>query len=859
MEFYIKKNATLPFLKVEICKDGRSDFNLNSFLDSNSTFYISLFDKTIDKILFSSKECFVTTEVSPFEGKTLYYLNYQFTNKDTIKEGRYEVQISAPSENGVIILPLQEKFYVNIIDSFAADNSSFSDLYSLNLPCCGFQETFDVDGLTLDAYYYSGSLIIDYVLTSTKVYNQDIRVNFTNVLEVISGTTVEIVTGVTINSGETRGVTQVIFPDYNFNNLTQSSLLSSVEFINTVPNTLFNFEGNVIFNTVPPTPTPTRTPTPTVTPTNTITPTPTNTITPTVTQTPTPSSTVTLTPSITVTPTNPCVEYITDEFGNFILTENGDYIISEINPCISPTPTKTPTPTPTNTPTNTPTLSITPSITSTLTPTITPSSSESLYPLTINVQSMSGGESIIFEGITYTANTTVNILINTTYLIEAVPSPGYILTGWGSIGGVSFEFLSGNTWTFSMNFTGGSSITPQYEEIPAPTPTPTVTPTMTETPTNTPSETVTLTPSITETETPTPTPTMTETPQIIESPTPTPTETVTPTLTNSPTNTETPTVTPTVTPSSGSTPSCPYRVGFFNTSGNVMRFDYNGYDNQIYVVTTGGTEVYDTSYSYIQTIPNSFTAGTPTSASIVFVSEFVYVGGDPSNQSIDIYDNINLTANIVNIGTDVLEMSVDRLGSYVGFTLGNDEYQQITVSTQNTGGLTNVTATTNGDISLSRIDDYFWIVSSGDTLVKFDSATKSIASTETIASGGYSGYRKTLLDDPNNGYTYILVNGQSLMIYDGGGFNSEIDLTSYSGTNTSMTIDQNNNKLYILNVVGNVFGLIKIDITTLTDEGLFPLGSYAGYTNGEIIYELNNTEILFSLYPYINRINRVCT
>jgi hypothetical protein len=467
---------------------------------------------------------------------------------------------------------------------------------------------------------------------------------------------------------------------------------------------------------------------------------------------------------------------------------------------------------------------------------------------------MSGGESIIFDGITYTANTTVNILLNTPYLIEAVPSPGYTLGGWGGAG-VSIVFLSGNTWEVSINSTGGSSITPQYEEIPSTTPTPTNTPTMTETPqvieSPTPTPTETVTPTITETPTNTPTNTLTITPTMTETPTNTPSET--PSIT--PTNT----MTPTVTPTSGATPSCPYRVGFFNTSGNVMRFDYNGYDSQIYVVTTGGTEVYDTSYSYIQTIPNSFTAGTPTSASIVFVSEFVYVGGDPSNKSIDIYDTINLTANTVNIGTSVLEMSVDRTGSHVGFTIDTDDYQQITVSTQNTSGPTNVTATTNGDISLSRIDDYFWIVSSGDTLVKFDSVTKLIASTETIASGGYSGYRKTLLDDPNNGYTYILVNGQSLMIYDGGGFNSEIDLTSYSGTNTSMTIDQNNNKLYILNVVGNVFGLIKIDITTLTDEGLFPLGSYAGRTNGEIIYELNNTEILFSLYPYINRINRVCT
>jgi hypothetical protein len=331
MEFYIKKNATLPFLKVEICKDGRSDFNLNSFLDSNNPFYISLFDKTIDKILFSSKECFVTTEVSPFEGKTLYYLNYQFTNKDTIKEGRYEVQISAPSENGVIILPLQEKFYVNIIDSFAADNSSFSDLYSLNLPCCGFQETFDIDGLTLEAYYYPGSLIIDYILTSTKSYDKDITVNFTNTLEVITGSTIQIFTGVTISSGETRGTSQIVFSGYDYNNLSQISYLSSVEFIDDIPNTILNLEGSSIFNTPPPSVTPTKTPTPTLT----STPTPTRTQTP------------TRTPTLSVTPTN--------------------------TPSITPTNTTTNTNTPTNTITNTP--SVTPTNTLTQTNTPTPSNS----------------------------------------------------------------------------------------------------------------------------------------------------------------------------------------------------------------------------------------------------------------------------------------------------------------------------------------------------------------------------------------------------------------------------------------------------------------------------------------------------
>jgi len=126
---------------------------------------------------------------------------------------------------------------------------------------------------------------------------------------------------------------------------------------------------------------------------------------------------------------------------------------------------------------------------------------------------MSGGESIIFEGITYTANTTVNILINTLYIIEAVPSPGYILGGWGTTGGVSIEFLSGNTFTISMNFTGGSSITPQYEEIP--TPTPTNTNTTTPTPTESETPTPTITPTNTETPTPTPTITPSQTPSSV--------------------------------------------------------------------------------------------------------------------------------------------------------------------------------------------------------------------------------------------------------------------------------------------------------------------------------------------------------
>ena len=222
MEFYIKKNSTLPILKMEIIKDGRSDFDRNSFLSGNTTFLISLYDKSNDKFLFASKECYVTSETD-YNNNISYYLNYQFTNKDTLKEGRYEVQVSIPSEQGVILLPLQDKFYVNILDSFSVDNLGFDNLYSAKLPCCGFNQTYELQGLTLNAYYYSGSVIVDYVLQSNQIFDYNVTVNFTNILYTITGDSLTITTGVTINSGETIGSTQIIFSSIDYNNLNQIS------------------------------------------------------------------------------------------------------------------------------------------------------------------------------------------------------------------------------------------------------------------------------------------------------------------------------------------------------------------------------------------------------------------------------------------------------------------------------------------------------------------------------------------------------------------------------------------------------------------------------------------------------------
>ena len=130
MDFYIKKGASLPILKVEMCLDGRSDYHLNSYINSELPVYLSLIDELNGTILFASKECFVTSEFSSFENKMLYYINYQFTRKETNEIGKFTTQFSISSDNGVVLLPLKEKIYVNIIDSFSV-NDFVTDICSL--------------------------------------------------------------------------------------------------------------------------------------------------------------------------------------------------------------------------------------------------------------------------------------------------------------------------------------------------------------------------------------------------------------------------------------------------------------------------------------------------------------------------------------------------------------------------------------------------------------------------------------------------------------------------------------------------------------------------------------------------------
>jgi hypothetical protein len=137
MEFFIKKNATLPLLKMQVVKDGRSDYNRMMELIENSAIFFSMVDieTGIPKIITRPAGFVSKTMIDP-NSDPEYYIYYQFTNKDTRKVGRYEGQFLLRNSDGVLILPIRDKLYINIQESFIADDLPYDSCYVSEFPCC---------------------------------------------------------------------------------------------------------------------------------------------------------------------------------------------------------------------------------------------------------------------------------------------------------------------------------------------------------------------------------------------------------------------------------------------------------------------------------------------------------------------------------------------------------------------------------------------------------------------------------------------------------------------------------------------------------------------------------------------------
>lgn len=122
MEFFIRKGATDPILKLRLVDDGRNDkSSLNDLLENaDIRFDMVAVGSEIPHIL--NAQCYLTTRTKKYDQTTdEYYITYRFTESQTRESGKFEgvINIQFRDTNlqptNKLIIPIKERLFINII------------------------------------------------------------------------------------------------------------------------------------------------------------------------------------------------------------------------------------------------------------------------------------------------------------------------------------------------------------------------------------------------------------------------------------------------------------------------------------------------------------------------------------------------------------------------------------------------------------------------------------------------------------------------------------------------------------------------------------------------------------------------
>lgn len=122
MEFFIRKGATDPILKLRLVDDGRNDkSSLNDLLENaDIRFDMISVESEIPHIL--NAQCHLTTRTKKYDQTTdEYYITYRFTEAQTRESGKFEgiINIQFRDTNlqptNKLIVPIKERLFINII------------------------------------------------------------------------------------------------------------------------------------------------------------------------------------------------------------------------------------------------------------------------------------------------------------------------------------------------------------------------------------------------------------------------------------------------------------------------------------------------------------------------------------------------------------------------------------------------------------------------------------------------------------------------------------------------------------------------------------------------------------------------
>jgi len=137
MEFVIRKNATLPLLKMQVVKDGRGSYEDFMRFIETSTIYFSMQNISTGILKINSAFAgFVEKEFDDPNTPSEYYLYYRFSKSDTNRPGRYEGQFLFRNDSGTLVLPIREKLYITIKESNFDDDLDYESCWVGKYQCC---------------------------------------------------------------------------------------------------------------------------------------------------------------------------------------------------------------------------------------------------------------------------------------------------------------------------------------------------------------------------------------------------------------------------------------------------------------------------------------------------------------------------------------------------------------------------------------------------------------------------------------------------------------------------------------------------------------------------------------------------
>ena len=116
MEFFIKKDSTLPILIMEVVNDGRTD-NYKKFNEDlvNATIRFSMKRESdgLQKIVMNN--AYITDKLlnNPDSPKE-YYIYYKWVSGDTKLKGRFIGEFTITTEDVDLICPIREPLFINI-------------------------------------------------------------------------------------------------------------------------------------------------------------------------------------------------------------------------------------------------------------------------------------------------------------------------------------------------------------------------------------------------------------------------------------------------------------------------------------------------------------------------------------------------------------------------------------------------------------------------------------------------------------------------------------------------------------------------------------------------------------------------